>query len=88
LGEAALVGQYLANIVRFTLNRLPPDKRGMAVDRLRKKFYSFNAQEISQKNLPPTSSIGQSITFVKHVLFNQDPMYIREVLNHLVSNLS
>lgn len=88
LGEAALVGQYLANIVRFTLNRLPPDKRVKAVDSLRRKFYSFNAQEISQKNLPPTSSIGQSITFVKHVLFNQDPLYIREVLNHLVSNLS
>lgn len=88
LGEPTMVGQYLANIVRFTLNRLDPDKRALAVDKLKKKFYTFNAQEISQKNLPPTSSIGQSITFVKHVLFNQDPLYIREVINSLVSNLS
>lgn len=87
LGDAVMVGRYLADIVRFTLNRLPPEKRAAAIDKLRQKFYTFNAQEISQKNLPPTSSIGQSITFVKHVLFNHDPQYIREVLNNIVSNL-
>jgi hypothetical protein len=87
LGDAALVGKYLADIVRFTLNRMPVEKRQSAIDSLRQKFYSFNVNEISQKNLPPTSSIGQSITFVKHVLFNHDPQYIREVLNYLVKNL-
>lgn len=87
LGDAALVGKYLADIVRFTVNKIPLERRQKAIDSLRKKFYAFNADEISQKNLPVTSSIGQSITFVKHVLFNHDPMYIREVLNHLVNNL-
>ena len=88
LGDAALVGKYLADIVRFTINKIPADKRQRAVDRLREKFYSFNVEDIAQKNLPLTSAIGQSITFVKHVLFNHDPRYIREVINHLVSNLS
>jgi hypothetical protein len=87
LGDPVMVGKYLANIVKFTLNRIPIDQRANAVNSLRHKFYTFNADEISQKSLPPTSAIGQSITFVKHVLFNHDPHYIREVLNNIVSNL-
>lgn len=87
LGDPILVGKYLADIVRFTLNRIEPEKRARAIESLRNKFYSFNANEIAQKDLPPTSAIGQSITFVKHVLFNHDAHYIREVLNNLAGNL-
>jgi len=87
LGNAVLVGKYLADIVKFTLTRLPPDKRAGAIDSLRKKFYAFNVGEIANKNLPATSSIGQSITFVKHVLFNHDPQYVKEVIENLVRNL-
>jgi hypothetical protein len=87
LGEPALVGKYLADIVKFTLNKLPIEARAPAIEKLREKFYSFNADEMSQKTLPPTAAIGQSITFVKHVLINQNPLYIREVLNNLASNL-
>lgn len=87
LGDPVLVGKYLADIVKFTINRIPADKRKKSLDTLRNKFYSFNANEIAQKELPSTSSIGQSITFVKHVLFNHDAHYIREVLNNIVRNL-
>lgn len=87
LGDPIWVGKYLANIVRFALNRIPLEKRQNAIDSLRKKFYSFNANEIAEKSMPPTSAIGQSITFVKHVLFNHDAHYVREVLNNIVRNL-
>ena len=87
LGDAAMVGKYLADIVKFTINRIPLEHRANAIQKLREKFYSFNADEIAQKKLPPTSGIGQSITFVKHVLFNHDATYVREVLNNIVSNL-
>lgn len=87
LGDPILVGRYLADIVRFTLNRMGPDKKAKAIESLRRKFYSFNVNEIANKNLPPSSAIGQSITFVKHVLFNHDPQYVRDVLNNLVRNL-
>lgn len=87
LGNAVLVGKYLADIVKFTLTRLPPDKRPAAIESLRNKFYAFNVGEIANKNLPATSSIGQSITFVKHVLFNHDPQYVKEVIENLVRNL-
>jgi hypothetical protein len=87
LGDPVLVGKYLADIVRFTLNKMSPDKRTTAIENLRRKFYSFNVNEIANKNLPPSSAIGQSITFVKHVLFNHDAQYVRDVLNNLVRNL-
>lgn len=87
LGDPVLVGKYLADIVRFTINKIEPDKRSQTIERLRQKFYTFNADEIAAKEMPSTSAIGQSITFVKHVLFNHDPIYIREVLNNLVRNL-
>lgn len=87
LGDPVLVGKYLADIVRFTLNKMTPDTRSKAIENLRRKFYSFNVNEIANKNLPPSSAIGQSITFVKHVLFNHDAQYVRDVLNNLVRNL-
>lgn len=87
LGDPSQVGKYLADIVRFTINKIPLERRAKALESLRKKFYSFNADEISQKVLPPTAAIGQSITFVKHVLINQNPSYIREVLNNLAGHL-
>jgi hypothetical protein len=87
LGNPTEVGHYLANICRFILNRLEPDKRAKAMENLRNKFYFTNSDELAQKTSPPSAAIGQSITFVKHVLFNQNPQYIREVLNQLAANL-
>lgn len=87
LGDAALVGKYLSDIVKFTINKMPMEKRIAALDSLRTKFYNFNAEELAKKDLPPNAVLGQCITFVKHVLFNQDVPYIRDVLNNLVRNL-
>jgi hypothetical protein len=87
LGNAILVGKYLADIIRFTLSKVPVEKRGKAINSVKQRIYTLNEREISMKNLPATSAIGQSITFVKHVLFNHDPIYVREVINNLVRNL-
>jgi hypothetical protein len=87
LGNAAEVGRYLANICRFILNRVEPNMRSKAMESLRNKFYHTNSDELAQKTSPPSAAVGQSITFVKHVLFNQNPQYIREVLNQLSANL-
>ena len=88
LGEASEVGRYLANICHFILNRLGPEGRTKAIESLKSKFYYTNADELSRKTSPPSAAIGQSITFVKHVLLNQEPQYIREVLNELSRNLN
>lgn len=87
LGDSVAVGNYLANIIHFILNRVPADKRLLARDSLKQKFALMGESEIASKHLPDSAAVAQSITFVKHVLFNHDANYIREVLNSLVSAL-
>lgn len=87
LGDPRYVGKYLADIIRFTLMRISPQKRPNSIASLKRKIYSLNENEISSKDLPPSSSMGQSITFVKHVLFNHNARYIRAVLNNIVRSL-
>jgi hypothetical protein len=87
LGNAEQVGRYLSDIVRFTLQRISPDKRTAAIARLKNKFNALSEIEIASKQLPESSALGQAITFVKHVLFNHDAVYIRNVLNSLVKSL-
>ena len=87
LGNAEQVGKYLSDIVRFTLQRIPSEKRQHAMDSLKKKFSAMSESEIASKQLPESSALGQAITFVKHVLFNHDAKYVREVLNSLSRSL-
>lgn len=87
LGAPEKVGKYLSDIVKFMLQRISAERRPNSINSLKKKFYSFNINELANKKLPASSSIGQSLTFVKHVLFNQQPQYIKSVLEHLIRNL-
>lgn len=87
LGNAAAVGKYLSDIVKFILNRIPIEKRTHAQDVLKQKFLTLSESEISSKQLPQAAAYGQAITFVKHVLFNHDAAYVREVLNSLAGSL-
>lgn len=87
LGDAVLVGKYLADMIRFIMIRIAPEKRAGALDSVKNKIYSLNEMDLSTKNLPASSAMGQSITLVKNVLFNHDAKYIRNVINNLVRNL-
>jgi hypothetical protein len=81
LGNTEQIGRYLADIVRFTLGRISPKNRAKSINNLRNKFLALSELEISSKHLPASSALGQSITFVKHVLFGHNPKYVRDVLN-------
>lgn len=87
LGNADMVGKYLANIVHFILNRVPVEKRPHAIQVLKQKFAVMNESEIASKQLPQAAAYGQAITFVKHVLFNHDAHYIKDVLDSLSRSL-
>lgn len=87
LGDPESVGRYLSDIIKFMLARLPAPKRPRAAQVLRQKFLVMSENAIAGKNMPPAAVYGQAITFVKHVLFNQDATYIRNVLNSLSRNL-
>lgn len=87
MGDPILVGKYLSNIIRFTMNRISPEKRSKSIAKLRAKIHDLNASELANKKMPNSASMGQAITFVKNILFNQDPSYIRKVINTIVREL-
>ena len=87
LGDPRLVGKYLSDIIKFTLTRISPEKRPHSLQNLKNKIYNLNQSEISYKKLPPSSAIGQSITFIKHVLFGHDLAYVKAVIANIVNNL-
>jgi len=87
LGTAEDVGRYLANIVLFMLQRISPSKRQGSINKLKRKFYNLNEGELAMKKMPASSAMGQSITFIKTVLFNHNPKYIREIINNLIKFL-
>ena len=87
LGDPKLVGKYMADIIRFTLKKISPENRPKSILSLKNKIYYLNENEIAQKKMPASSAMGQSITFVKHVLFSREADYIRKVLNSIVENL-
>lgn len=87
LGDPVQVGQYLSNIIKFICQRIAPDKRPNALHKLKQKLYILNEREIAAKNMPASSAMGQSITLVKHLLFNHDARYVREVINNVIRYL-
>lgn len=86
-GDPILVGKYISDIIKFTLNRISPKRRSKSIRSLINKIMKMNMRELSDKQLPPSAAIGQSITFLKHVLFGQDLTYIRNVLSSVVKYL-
>lgn len=87
MGDATLSGKAIADICKFLLYRIPENQRFNAINKLRDKILTLSVSEIGNKNMPPYSSIGQSLTFIKTVLNGQDPNYVTKVLNSIVAYL-
>lgn len=87
LGTAQQVGAYLANVVKFTLNKISPENRAKSINSVKRKIYNFNENELANKKMPASAASGSAITFLKHVLFKHEAGYIRAVINEIVRNL-
>lgn len=87
MGDSQIAGKGIAEIVKFLMRRIPYDQRISRLIKLREKINSLNEMEMASKDMPPTSAIGQSISFVKTVLNGHNPKYIRDVLKSVVNNL-
>lgn len=87
MGDPKDAGKGIAEIIKFLTKRVSPENRQKSLLKLREKIINLNEHEIALKKTPPTSTLGQSISFVKNVLIGHDPDYIRTVLNHIYVNL-
>lgn len=87
LGNPEIIGKYISDIVKFIMNRISAENRAHSLENLKRKIYALNENELASKTMPASSAMGQSITFIKHILFNHDPGYVRKVINNIVKNL-
>lgn len=87
LGSPEDIGSYIANVIHFLMNKISFEKRNKAILNLKTKLSKMDANSLANKNMPNSAAIGQSITFVKNILFNHDPHFIKEVLKHVMNKL-
>ena len=87
MGAPDTAGKGIADIVKFLLQRIEPHNRADAYKNIRDKIRRIDPMEIYSKKTPATSSIGQSLTFIKTILIGHDVTYISAVLNNIVKNL-
>lgn len=87
MGTPEEAGKGIADIVKFLMQRISPNRRPVSLAKLRQKIWSLNEIDIASKKTPATASLGQSLTFIKTILNGHNPDYIRQVLTHIVQNL-
>jgi len=87
MGTPDQAGKGIADIVKFLLKRISPQKRLEAYRTMREKIRKLDPVEISSKKTPASSSMGQSLTFIKTILIGHDIKYISSVLNNIIKNL-
>jgi len=87
MGDPKFAGKYLANLVRWLLQRISADRRPKSIESMKKKIYYLNEYAIAAKRMPASSSMGQAIVLLKNLLLNHSPQYIRAVLNSTVMSL-
>jgi hypothetical protein len=87
MGSPESAGKGIAEIVKFLLTRISPEKRPQVYKSMRDKIRKLNPTEISSKKTPASSSMGQSITFIKTILIGHDSRYIKNVLDNIINHL-
>jgi hypothetical protein len=80
-------GLYISNIIKFTLNKINATSHPKALRSIMRKIYVLNENVLAAKRTPPSSSIGQSIAYVKNVLSGNNPQFIRATINNIVKYL-
>ncbi len=87
MGSPETAGKGIADIVKFLLQRISPENRVNAYKSMRDKIRKLQPSEISSKKTPASSSMGQSLTFIKTILIGHDIKYISSVLDNIIKNL-
>lgn len=87
MGDPLYAGKYIAEIIKFLMRRISPERRKKSINGLRKKIFMLNEFDIANKNMPASSSLGQAISLTKNLLMMHSPGYIRAVLNSIVGHL-
>lgn len=82
-----IMAEALHNIIEFILEKVPDLKRMKRKQGLKQKIMELNTNALSTKQLPEASSIGQSLTIFKNMMFGKSPEYIEKVRSNLLKRM-
>lgn len=80
--------ESIHKIMIFMLYRVPPEKRGRFLSRIRGKVEEMNPVEMAGKRVPINSTIGQAVSVTKNILNGLNPEFVQQVLYQLMIILS
>ena len=80
--------ESIHKIMLFVMFRVPPEKRGKFLSRVRGKVQKMSPVEMAHKKVPINSTIGQAISMAKNILNGLNPVFTQQVLNELSKILS
>ena len=86
--DPAVMAAAIYQVIEFVLAKVPPQKRTKRKMRIQQKIMQLNPNILSSKRLPESSSIGQTLTIIKNMMFGKSQPYIASVLRDLLRRLA
>jgi len=78
--------ESIVKIINFLMFRVPDKDKARYMQRIRGKILRVPTGQMSQKKMPQTAAIGQSISLVKNILSGLNPFFVKRVMDE-VANL-
>lgn len=82
-----VIANNLINIIHLLVTKIKNENQAKAIASIKQKLNIISINDLATKNMPASSAIGQSISFVKQVLFDKDPAYIKNILTKVIQKL-
>lgn len=82
-----VIADNLINIIHLLVTKIKSENQSKAIASIKQKLSTVSINDLATKNMPASSAIGQSISFVKQILFDKDPAYIKTILTKVIQKL-
>lgn len=82
-----VIADNLINIIHLLVTKIKTENQHKAISSIKQKLTGISINDLATKNMPASSAIGQSISFVKQILFDKDPVYIKTILTKVIQKL-
>lgn len=87
LNDPAAAGYTIAQTIKFLIRKIPFHKRPFVTQKIKQKIINLNESQISEKEIPTTAILGQTIALVKNLLNGNDAALIKNILINISRNL-
>jgi len=75
--------ESITKIINFLLFRVPQKNKRRYLSRIRGKIMRLPAGQIGLKQMPPSASIGQSISLTRNILAGLNPFFVQQVIDEV-----